>query len=69
MTGRPVRTIDPRPRIVGRTAVYTVVDEHLKYVRVYVPFSASDIDTVTATIHRALDGRPSPPKRTDFTNG
>lgn len=53
-----MRTWNPRPRIVGRMAVYTVVDDHLRYVTVYVPFSHSDAANVARTINHALDTQP-----------
>lgn len=54
-----MRTTDPNPRIVGHTCVYTIVDEHMRYVRVYIPFAASGADDVQHTIDYALDTRPA----------
>lgn len=61
MNGEPIRTIDPVPRMVNRTCVFTVVDEHLRYVRIYVPFRESSNEQVAATVAHALDTRPAPP--------
>lgn len=55
-----IRTVATPPRIYGRIAVYTVVDEHLRYVRVYIPFKASGASDVERTIAFALDSRPAP---------
>lgn len=64
-----IRTVDPQPRIYGRLRVFTVVDERLRYVRVYVPKNASTNDDVTRTINFALDSRNPPLPKEGNDNG
>lgn len=66
MRGDPQRTINPVPRIVGHMAVYTVHDESMRPVTVYVPFSASSWAEVERTVGFALDTQPKPLPREVF---
>jgi hypothetical protein len=65
-----VRTWNDTPRIVaGDVLAFTVVDDNLDYVTVYVPKQASAAHEVERTINQALDTRAHKAPRERFHDG
>lgn len=64
-----IRTVDPVPRIYGSLAAFTVVDEHLRYVTVYVRLGATSQPDLDRTIAFALDSRCAPLPKEGTDNG